>query len=53
MTGGGFGGSIVVLARHDAVAPLARALDSAYAARFERKVSVTEVRASDGAAPIE
>ncbi len=53
MTGGGFGGSIVVLARHDAVAPLGRALESAYAARFERKVSVTEVRASDGAAPIE
>jgi len=53
MTGGGFGGSIVVLARRDAVAPLARALESAYAARFARKVSVTEVRASDGAAPIE
>jgi len=52
MTGGGFGGSIVVLARRDAVAPLGRALESAYGSRFESKVSVTEVRASDGAAPI-
>ncbi len=52
MTGGGFGGSIVVLARRNAVAPLARALESAYGARFQRNVSVMEVRASNGAAPI-
>jgi galactokinase len=53
MTGGGFGGSIVALLRRDAVAPLARALESSYAARYARKPAVTEVRASDGAAPIE
>jgi galactokinase len=52
MTGGGFGGSIVALVRRGDTAPLTRALESAYAARFGRKVSVTEVRASDGAAPI-
>ena len=52
MTGGGFGGSIVVLARRGTTAPLARALESAYAARFGRKVSVMDVRASDGAEPI-
>jgi galactokinase len=52
MTGGGFGGSIVALVRRDAVSPLGRALESAYAARFTRKVSVMQVRASDGAAQI-
>ncbi|MBV8369726.1 MAG: galactokinase [Candidatus Eremiobacteraeota bacterium] len=52
MTGGGFGGSIVVLVRRDAVASLSTALESAYAARFGREPLVTEVRASDGAAPI-
>jgi len=52
MTGGGFGGSIVALVRRDAAGALAPALESAYVARYGRKPSVTEVRASDGAAPI-
>ena len=52
MTGGGFGGSIVALARKDAVPALARALEFAFAARYGRKPTVMDVRASDGAAPI-
>ncbi len=52
MTGGGFGGSIVALVRRDASAVLTRALESAYAARYGRKPSVTQVNAADGAAPI-
>ncbi|HEY0614511.1 MAG TPA: hypothetical protein VGC96_07710, partial [Candidatus Elarobacter sp.] len=52
MTGGGFGGSIVALVARDAAGPLAKALESAYAARFGTLPHVTEVRASDGAAPI-
>jgi galactokinase len=52
MTGGGFGGSIVALVRRDAAGSVARALESAYAARYARRPAVTEVRASDGAAPI-
>ncbi len=53
MTGGGFGGSIVALVRREASAPLARALESAYTARYGRKPSVTQVNAADGAAPID
>jgi galactokinase len=52
MTGGGFGGSIVALVRRDAVASLSPALEAAYVARYARKPLITEVRASDGAAPI-
>jgi galactokinase len=52
MTGGGFGGSIVVLVRPDAVAALTRALETAFAARHGRKPAVLRVRASSGAAPI-
>lgn len=52
MTGGGFGGSIVALVRREASTLLARALESAYAARYGRKPSVTQVNAADGAAPI-
>ena len=52
MTGGGFGGSIVALVRRDAAGALSAALESAYAARYARKPLITEVRASDGAAPI-
>jgi len=52
MTGGGFGGSIVVLARRDAVGSLTTALEAAYRARYGRTPAVEEVRASDGAAPI-
>jgi galactokinase len=52
MTGGGFGGSVVALVRRDAVGSLAQALEMAYAAHFARKPLITEVRASDGAAPI-
>jgi galactokinase len=52
MTGGGFGGSIVALVRREASAALARALESAYAARYGRKPSVSQVNAADGAAPI-
>ena len=52
MTGGGFGGSIVALVRRDAGPTLARALESAFAARYGRKPSITEVRASGGAARI-
>ncbi|HEX3462992.1 MAG TPA: galactokinase [Candidatus Elarobacter sp.] len=52
MTGGGFGGSIVVLARRDAVGSLTTALESAYAARYGRTPAVEEVHASDGAAEI-
>lgn len=52
MTGGGFGGSIVVLARRDATAALTRALESAYLARYGRRPAVMQVQASDGAAAI-
>ena len=53
MTGGGFGGSIVVLARRDAVGSLTKALETAYAARYGRTPAVEEVRASDGAGPLD
>jgi galactokinase len=53
MTGGGFGGSIVVLARRDAVGSLTKALDTAYASRYGRTPAVEEVRASDGAGPLD
>ena len=52
MTGGGFGGSIVALADPHAVAPLARALASAYRARYGRAPDIMQVRASDGAARV-
>ena len=52
MTGGGFGGSIVALVQRDAVASLTTALGSAYRSRFGREPLITEVRASEGAAPI-
>jgi galactokinase len=53
MTGGGFGGSIVVLARRDAAGSLTKALETAYAARYGRTPAVEEVRASDGAGPLD
>ena len=52
MTGGGFGGSIVVLAGRDAVGPLTTALEAAYRARYARVPAVEEVRAADGAGPL-
>ena len=52
LTGGGFGGAIVVLADRVAVGPLTRMLEYAFAARYGRKPSVIEVRASNGAGPI-
>ncbi|HYZ14906.1 MAG TPA: galactokinase [Candidatus Acidoferrum sp.] len=52
MTGAGFGGSVVVLARREAVPPLVRALEAASMLHLGRKPAVREVRASDGAGPI-
>jgi galactokinase len=53
MTGGGFGGSIVVLARRNAVPALTRSLETAFAERYGRKPWVSEVRASQGAGPLD
>ncbi len=49
LTGAGFGGSAIVLARRDGAADVARGVMHAYAARFGRACEVIEVRASDGA----
>jgi len=52
MTGGGFGGAIVVLLREECVEALTRALDAAFRARYGRTAPVTQVRAADGASAI-
>jgi galactokinase len=52
MTGGGFGGSIVVLLREANVPNLARALDAAFEQRYKRSAPLTVVRASAGAGPL-
>jgi galactokinase len=52
MTGGGFGGAIVVLLRDTSIGALIRALDAAFGARYGRTAPVTYVRAADGASPI-
>ncbi|MDX2132498.1 MAG: galactokinase [Planctomycetota bacterium] len=49
LTGAGFGGSAVVLARRDAADNARAHIASRFAARFGRACTVTEVRASDGA----
>lgn len=49
MTGGGFGGWVVLLARRDHLASILEDVSSAFAARFGRIPSVIEVRPSDGA----
>jgi galactokinase len=53
MTGGGFGGAIVVLLRDDRLEALTLALDAAFGARYGRTAPVTHVRAADGASTIE
>jgi galactokinase len=53
MTGGGFGGAIVVLLRDDRLEALTRALDAAFVARYGRTAPVTHVRAADGASAID
>jgi galactokinase len=53
MTGGGFGGAIVVLLRDDRLEALSRALDAAFGARYGRTAPLTHVRAADGASTIE
>lgn len=49
LTGAGFGGSAIVLARRDGAADAANAVAGAFAARFGRACEIIEVRASDGA----
>jgi galactokinase len=49
LTGAGFGGSAIVLARREGAADVAKAVTDAFAARFGRACEIIEVRASDGA----
>jgi galactokinase len=52
MTGAGFGGCVVALARREAVGRVATAMETAFGLNYGRKPWVGEVRASDGAAAI-
>jgi galactokinase len=49
MTGGGFGGSVVVLLEPDAVGPVTQSVSEAFATSRFARPEVFEVVASDGA----
>ncbi|UCC32095.1 MAG: hypothetical protein JSU86_07400, partial [Phycisphaerales bacterium] len=53
LTGGGFGGCVIVLASSDAVAPLESAIHGSYSGRCNATASVFTVRSADAAGLID
>ena len=49
MTGGGFGGSAIVLLSPDAIEDTMKCIESDFESRFGRRASWLRVEASDGA----
>jgi len=53
MTGGGFGGCAIVLARADRADAVAEAIASGFASRFDRRCPIFATRAAQGASVVE